>query len=73
VKVCSDSAVSIASLEAKIMSVEAHVLDMAAAVEKRLSDFEAELVKNLAGCGSCMFTLFKVLAVYAHRCLRLVL
>jgi hypothetical protein len=48
-KVRSDFATTIASLEAKIKSVEAHVVDMAAAGKNRLSDFEAELVKDLVG------------------------
>jgi hypothetical protein len=48
-KVRSDSTTSIASLEAKIKSAEAHVMDVAAAGEKCLSDFEAELVRDLAG------------------------
>jgi hypothetical protein len=48
-KVHSDSVVSIASLEGEIKSVEAHVVDVAAASKKCLSDFEAELVKDLAG------------------------
>jgi hypothetical protein len=48
-KIHNDSAVSIASLEAKIKYVEAHIVDVAAVDEKRLSDFEAELVRDLAG------------------------
>jgi hypothetical protein len=49
VKARSDSATSIASLEAKMKSAEAHTVDVAAAGEKWLNDFEAELVRDLAG------------------------
>jgi hypothetical protein len=48
-KVRSDSIVSIASLEAKIKSIEAHAMDVAATDEKCLVDFKANLVKDLAG------------------------
>jgi hypothetical protein len=40
-KVRSDTATSIASLEAKIKSVEAHVVDVAATNKKFLSNFKA--------------------------------
>jgi hypothetical protein len=48
-KACSDSAVSIAALEAKVNSVEAHNVEVAAASDKQLSDFEAWLIRDLAG------------------------
>jgi hypothetical protein len=40
-KARSDSAVSIAALEGKVKSVEAHNVEVAAASDKQLSDFEA--------------------------------
>jgi hypothetical protein len=49
VNVHSKSAANIASLEAKIQSTEAHTVEVAAASKKHLSDFEAELVRDLAG------------------------
>jgi SMC interacting uncharacterized protein involved in chromosome segregation len=48
-KAHSDSAVSIATLEAKVKSAEAHSSEVAAASDKHLSDFEAGLIKDLAG------------------------
>jgi hypothetical protein len=48
-KVLSNFAASIASLEAKIKSTEAHVVDVATAGEKCLNDSVAELVRDLAG------------------------
>jgi hypothetical protein len=48
-KARSDSAVSIAALEAKVNSVEAHNVEVAAASDKQLSDFEAWLIRDLAG------------------------
>jgi hypothetical protein len=38
----------VAALEARVKSVEAHTMDVAAASEKHLSDFENELIKDLA-------------------------
>jgi predicted nucleic acid-binding Zn-ribbon protein len=38
----------ITALEARIKSIEAHTMDVAAAVEKCVSDFETELIKDLA-------------------------
>jgi hypothetical protein len=38
----------IAALEAKVKSTEAHIVDIAASDEKCLSDFENELIKDLA-------------------------
>jgi hypothetical protein len=48
-KARSDSVVSIAALEAKVKSVEAHNVEVAAASDKQLSDFEAWLIRDLAG------------------------
>jgi hypothetical protein len=48
-KARSDYAMSIASLEAKIKSAKAHTMDVAAVGERRLNDFEAELLRDLAG------------------------
>jgi hypothetical protein len=48
-KARSDSAAGIASLEINVMSIKAHIVDSTAAGEKRLNDFEAELVRDLAG------------------------
>jgi hypothetical protein len=48
-KARSDCVVSIASLEAKIKSAKAHAMDVAAAGERRLNDFEAELLRDLVG------------------------
>jgi hypothetical protein len=49
VNVHSKSVANIASLEAKIQSTEAHTVEVAVAGKKHLSDFEAELVRDLAG------------------------
>jgi SMC interacting uncharacterized protein involved in chromosome segregation len=43
------SAASIAALEAKIKTIEAHSAEVAAASDKCLSDFEAELTGDLTG------------------------
>jgi hypothetical protein len=43
-----DSSARIAALEAIVKSVEAHSVEVAAAGNKRLSDFEAELSRDLA-------------------------
>jgi hypothetical protein len=48
-KASSDSIVSIAALEAKVKSAEAHNAEVATASDKRLSDFEAELIRDLVG------------------------
>jgi hypothetical protein len=48
-KAHSDSAASVAALEAKVKSAEAHNAEVAVASDKRLSDFEAELIRDLAG------------------------
>jgi hypothetical protein len=48
-KVCSNSATNIASIQAKIKSTKAHTVEVDAANEKCLGDFEAELVRVLAG------------------------
>jgi hypothetical protein len=48
-KVRTDAAEDIAALGAKLKSTEAHNMDIAAAGEKHLKDFENELVKDLAG------------------------
>jgi hypothetical protein len=48
-KTCSDSTVSIAALKAKVKSAEAHNAEVAATGDKRLSDFEAELIRDLVG------------------------
>jgi SMC interacting uncharacterized protein involved in chromosome segregation len=45
----SDSAMSIAALEAKVKSAAPHSAEVAAASDKRLSDFDAELIRDLAG------------------------
>jgi hypothetical protein len=41
--------VSIAAIEAKVKYVETHSMEVAAASNKRLSDFETELARDLAG------------------------
>jgi hypothetical protein len=48
-KVCSDTTVSIAALEAKVKSAETYSAEVAAASNKRSSDFETELTRDLAG------------------------
>jgi SMC interacting uncharacterized protein involved in chromosome segregation len=47
------SAASIAALEAKIKTIEAHSAEVAAASDKCLSDFEAELTGDLTGLYIC--------------------
>jgi hypothetical protein len=47
-KAHSDSAVSIAALEVQVKSAEGHSAEVATASDKRLSDFEAKLIRNLA-------------------------
>jgi hypothetical protein len=49
VKVCSSAAEDIAALESRIRSTEAHSVEVAAAGEKRLIEFEGELIKDLPG------------------------
>jgi hypothetical protein len=61
VKVCADTAEDIAALETKIMSVEVHNVDLAAA---------GELIKDLAGCVHCLYTTSKKLELCACRCPR---
>jgi hypothetical protein len=48
-KARSDLAVSIAALEAQVKFAEAHITEVAAASDKRLCDFKAELIRDLAG------------------------
>jgi SMC interacting uncharacterized protein involved in chromosome segregation len=48
-KVHSDSTASIAALEAKVKYAKTYNTEVAAASNKRLSDFETELIKDLAG------------------------
>jgi hypothetical protein len=48
-KIRSASATSIAALEAKIKTAKAHTKEVAAAHDKRWSDFEAELTRDLTG------------------------
>jgi chromosome segregation ATPase len=69
-KVRSSAAESIAVLEARIKSAEAHNMDVAAASEKRLKDFESEFIKVLQGCTHCMNAAFEASEVYACRYLR---
>jgi hypothetical protein len=47
-KVRSDAEKNVADLEATVKSTEAHNIDVDAAGEKRLQDFEDELVKDLS-------------------------
>jgi hypothetical protein len=47
-KVRSDSAASIAALEARVKSAETHSMEVDAASNKRLIDFETELTRDLA-------------------------
>jgi hypothetical protein len=47
-KSCSDSTASIASLETKVKFAKAHTVDVATTGEKRLNDFKAKLVRDLA-------------------------
>jgi hypothetical protein len=47
-KARASAAEDIATLEARIKFAEAHTVDVAAAGEKRLSDFENELIKDMA-------------------------
>jgi hypothetical protein len=46
-EVCSDAMKRTIDLEAKLESVEAHSVDVAAASERRLMDFEDELIHDL--------------------------
>jgi hypothetical protein len=48
-KAHSNSAASIAALKAKVKSAEAQSAEVAAVSDKRLSDFEAELIRDLVG------------------------
>jgi hypothetical protein len=48
-RVRSSAAEDIATLESRIRFAEAHCMEVAVAGEKRLSDFEGELVKRLGG------------------------
>jgi hypothetical protein len=48
-KVRSDSTASIAAIEAKVKSAKDHNAKVAAASNKRLSNFEIELIRDLAG------------------------
>jgi hypothetical protein len=48
-KVRAAAAVDVAALETKIMSTEVHNVDVAAAGEKHLKDFESEHVEDLVG------------------------
>jgi hypothetical protein len=48
VKIRSAVVEDITTLEAKVRSADAHSVDVAAAGEKRLKDFEGELIKDLA-------------------------
>jgi hypothetical protein len=48
-KVRSDIAMSVATLEAKVKFAKIHTAEVAAASDKRLSNFEFELIRDLAG------------------------
>jgi hypothetical protein len=48
-KVCAATAADVAALETKIESVESHNVDVTAAGEKCLKDFDDKLVEDLAG------------------------
>jgi hypothetical protein len=72
-KIRSASATSIAALEAKIKTAKAHNKEVAAAHDKRWSDFEAELTRDLMGCGNCTFAMFRVSEACARQCPRAIL
>jgi hypothetical protein len=68
-KARADAVENIAALEAKLKSVEAHSVDVAADGEKHLQDFKRELVEDLKKLRHCMRATCRASEVCGHRCI----
>jgi hypothetical protein len=69
-EVCSDAKKQIADLEAKVESAETDSINVAAAGERRLKNFEDELIRDLAELCVLYVHNAQDIGAYARRCPR---